>query len=90
MTRGWRGSLIVQNTEMVLCRRFADRGVFTRQHACGYRDSIPDASYVLADVDKPGTTVIKGRELATAGLPVVIDKQPGAVIFTYRRDPVLK
>ncbi len=50
----------------------------------------PEASYVLMNADSPETTVTTGRELSTTGLPVLIDRRPGAVIITYRREPALK
>lgn len=46
-----------------------------------------EASYELTNVDQPGTTTSTGRELCTAGLPVEIAEQPGAIIITYRRKP---
>ena len=38
----------------------------------------------LTNLDSSGATVIAGEELMQAGLPVSIEDQPGAAVFTYR------
>lgn len=43
------------------------------------------ATYVLANVDVPGTTERSGRELMEQGLSVRIREQPGAAVVTYRK-----
>jgi hypothetical protein len=45
------------------------------------------ATYLLTNLDLPGTTRATGQELLTAGLPVVLHVQPGAAIITYKKNP---
>jgi len=43
----------------------------------------PEARYTLKDLDAEGATEVAGRELMEEGLPVRIEEQPGAVVWTY-------
>jgi alpha-galactosidase len=47
----------------------------------------PDAVYILTNPDVAGTTETSGRELVENGLPIVVNKRPGAVIVTYKKKP---
>lgn len=46
---------------------------------------VPDAIYVLTNLDIVGTTEMTGRELRENGLSVGITDRPGAAIVTYKR-----
>jgi len=45
----------------------------------------PDARYVLANLDVPGTTEMTGRELMEKGLLVAVSERPGSAIVVYRK-----
>jgi len=45
----------------------------------------PDATYSLVDLDTNVTQQMTGRDLMEKGLSVVITKQPGAAIITYKK-----
>lgn len=47
----------------------------------------PDAVYTLKNLDADGTTALTGRALMENGLPIAIDKQPGAAVITYQVSP---
>ena len=46
---------------------------------------IPQANYVVKNVDVPGTTTKTGSELMTSGLIINIATAPGSVLITYTR-----
>ncbi len=47
----------------------------------------PDATYSLVDIDTGTTQQMSGKDLMEKGLSIVINKQPGAAIITYRKQP---
>jgi alpha-galactosidase len=46
-----------------------------------------NATYVLTNLDVPGTTSTSGRELLEQGLAIALAARPGAAIITYRKQP---
>ena len=44
-----------------------------------------EAEYLVTNADAMGSEIVTGRELTEAGLPVVIDQQPGSVVITYKK-----
>jgi alpha-galactosidase len=51
------------------------------------RGLVPDAVYVLTNLDVAGTTEMTGRQLLDVGLAVAIKEKPGAAIVTYKKKP---
>jgi alpha-galactosidase len=45
----------------------------------------PNATYLLSDLDQPGTKEMTGRELLDQGLSIVAKNRPQAMIITYKR-----
>jgi alpha-galactosidase len=45
----------------------------------------PDAVYVLTNLDLPGATQMKGRELLEKGFLVILKEKPAAAIITYKK-----
>lgn len=46
-----------------------------------------DASYEVADLDRPGARILTGRELMERGLAIDIENRPDAVVLVYKRVP---
>jgi alpha-galactosidase len=44
-----------------------------------------DAVYTLTNLDVPGTTEAKGRDLMEKGLLIPIEKSPGSAVITYKK-----
>jgi alpha-galactosidase len=63
------------------------------RHAASADDSLrvklqgldPEATYILTNLDIPGTTELSGRELCENGLLIVIKEQRGAAMITYKK-----
>jgi alpha-galactosidase len=45
----------------------------------------PEARYTIFNLDSPGETAYAGRDLLESGLPVSIERRPGAAILIYKR-----
>jgi len=45
----------------------------------------PEASYRVRNLDSPKSDVITGRQLMETGVPVVMNKRPGAVVISYEK-----
>ncbi len=47
----------------------------------------PAATYMVTNLDVPGTTEWTGRELSERGLPIAIKDRPAAALITYEKKP---
>ena len=45
----------------------------------------PKANYQFSRLDRPGHSVLSGKELLEKGLPVSMDERPGAAVIEYQR-----
>ena len=47
----------------------------------------PNATYILKNIDDNKALEMTGRDLMEKGLPIAIDRQPGAAVIVYKRRP---